>query len=91
MRCHRLQDRSPAHALVWRGPEGRRAKLRLGTAPRQTEQVQSTPARVLELLYSHPIVAKRVEAIRLFNQCETRCRGQPDRSSPSFLTVPCCT
>jgi predicted RecB family nuclease len=34
-----LQGRAPGHAVVWRGREARGTKVRLGTAPRTTEQV----------------------------------------------------
>jgi Zn-dependent protease with chaperone function len=56
--------------------------VNLEALARQTERVQSTPARFLELFRSHPILAKRVEAIRLFNQCRTLFDWLPDRRRP---------
>ena len=36
----------------------------------QISNVQSTPIRLLELFQTHPLIPKRIEALRLFAECD---------------------
>lgn len=45
---------------------------------KQIQTVQSTPVRLVELTQSHPIIPKRLEAIRLFADCDVLHSWCPD-------------
>ena len=45
---------------------------------RQIEAIQATPVRLTELNMSHPITAKRIEALRLFDQSEALYSWRPE-------------
>ena len=52
----------------------------------QLDDLRSRPARLLEFFSTHPLIAKRVEALRVFRQCdllsdwlpELRIKGKPE-------------
>ncbi|MBE9075883.1 M48 family metallopeptidase [Romeria aff. gracilis LEGE 07310] len=50
---------------------------------KQIRQVQSTPVRLLELTRSHPLTHKRIEAIRLFADCDVLPSWRPEMRSTS--------
>ena len=67
---------------------------------KQISQVQSTPVRLLELTRSHPLLHKRIEALRLFAECEVlgswceemtinnpRNKQETDRLCEEFIKV----
>jgi len=58
------------------GPLGDQINVEAFT--RQLEGIQSTPVRLMEFMQSHPIIPKRLEALRLFHKCETLYRWRPE-------------
>ena len=48
---------------------------------KQIEQFQQTPARFSELLASHPLVPKRIDALRQFERCVTLHDWRPEMRS----------
>lgn len=52
---------------------------------KQISNVQSTPVRLLELLAFHPLIPKRIEAIRLFTNCEVLYSWRPELPSSKAL------
>lgn len=56
---------------------------------KQIRNVQSTPVRLLELTQSHPLIHKRIEALRLFAECEVLHSWRPElRSSTPVRSKP---
>lgn len=45
---------------------------------RQIESVQSTPLRLLELTNTHPLIPKRIQALRLFTTCAVLGEWRPE-------------
>lgn len=54
----------------------------------QISQFQSTPVRFLEYFRTHPLIPKRIEALRLFNECDVFYSWRPDLKSPGLQTQP---
>lgn len=52
---------------------------------KQIQQVQSTPLRLMELTRSHPLIPKRLEAIRLFADCDVLHSWRPELRSPNSV------
>lgn len=52
---------------------------------KQIQQVQSTPVRLMELTKSHPLTPKRLEAIRLFVDCDVLHSWRPELRSPTSV------
>ncbi|NJO94597.1 MAG: M48 family metallopeptidase [Hydrococcus sp. RM1_1_31] len=48
---------------------------------KQISNVQATPVRLLELTQSHPLIPKRIEAIRLFSECDVLASWRPELHS----------
>jgi Zn-dependent protease with chaperone function len=68
------------------GPLGN--ELNVEQLAHQLESVRSTPLRLLELQMGHPIVPKRLEAIRLFEQSDTLYGWRPEmRKDHPVLTA----
>lgn len=51
---------------------------------KQINEFQSTPVRFLEIFRTHPLGPKRVEAMRLFNECEIFYSWRPDLRTPGM-------
>ncbi|HTP35996.1 MAG TPA: M48 family metallopeptidase [Candidatus Acidoferrales bacterium] len=53
---------------------------------RQLEQTRKSPVKLLELFESHPLIPKRIEALRLFAESEVFCAWRPElRRAPRVL------
>lgn len=48
----------------------------------QIKKVQASPLRLLELLQTHPLIHKRIEALRLFADCDVLHSWRPELRSP---------
>jgi Zn-dependent protease with chaperone function len=51
----------------------------------QLDQIRSSPLRLLELCGSHPLIPKRIEALRAFAGCDVLYGWRPDLERPSGL------
>ena len=71
------------HALakLLSGGGGRLGGVNAEELARQLESVAKTPVRLLELFQTHPIIPKRLEALRLFSRSETLCSWRPEMGS----------
>lgn len=54
---------------------------------RQVESIKETPVRFLELNSDHPLVPKRIEALRIFSQCDTFLNWRPDLKQHGALSI----
>jgi hypothetical protein len=52
---------------------------------RQLNQVRSSPLRLLELFQTHPLIPKRLEALRLFAECDVFFDWRTDLERPTDL------
>lgn len=51
----------------------------------QSRNANSTPLRMLELMNTHPLIPKRLEALECFAECETFYQWKPKLSPPDKL------
>lgn len=63
------------------GGGNRLQQINLEEFLKQLEKVQATPVRFLELFDTHPLILKRIEAIRLFAECEVFYSWHPEMRS----------
>lgn len=63
------------------GGEAQLTEIDVDHYVRQLEVVKSTPLRLVELLHSHPLTQKRIEALRLFNNSEMLVAWRPELRS----------
>lgn len=54
---------------------------------KQIQNIKSTPVRFLELNASHPLIPKRIEAIRIFSTCDTFYSWRPDLKQPGVQSI----
>lgn len=82
--CGDVTTATVALAKLTTGGVNRLQKINIQEYLKQIQQVQSTPVRLLELTQSHPLIHKRIEAIRLFADCDVLHSWRPElRSSTS--------
>jgi Zn-dependent protease with chaperone function len=67
-----------ALAKLVTGGGGRLQGINIQEYLKQICNVQSTPVRLLELFATHPLIPKRIEAIRLFADCELFYSWRPE-------------
>jgi Zn-dependent protease with chaperone function len=68
--CGDLEAAHMALAKLAVGGGGKLSNMNLQQYIQQIGRVQSTPVRLLELTYNEPLIHKRIEALRLFANCE---------------------
>ncbi len=68
--CEDINIAQMALAKLATGGVDRLQKINLQEYIKQISHVQSTPVRFLELFQTHPLIPKRIEAIRLFADCD---------------------
>jgi Zn-dependent protease with chaperone function len=76
--CGDLTAAQLALAKLATGGVDRLQGINLSEYLKQIQTVQSTPVRLLELFQSHPLIPKRIEALRLFAECEVFYRWRPE-------------
>ncbi len=68
--CGDLLTAQTALAKLTTGGIGKLDDINLEEYVKQISQVQATPLRFQELLSTHPLIHKRIEALRLFAECD---------------------
>lgn len=84
--CGNLSVAQMALAKLATGGGDRLGKINLEEYLQQISKVQATPVRLLELTYSDPLIHKRIEALRIFSNCEILHSWRQEMSTPAALT-----
>lgn len=79
--CADLDAGMTSFTRLLTGGEQRLEGMNVKEYLKQISRVQATPVRLYELLQSHPITSKRIEALRLFAQCEVLHSWRPEMRS----------
>lgn len=99
--CGDLEVAQIALAKLATGGVSRLKGINIQEFLNQIQKVQSTPVRLLELTQTHPIIPKRIEAVRLFADCDvfyswhrelpistpTRSKQELDELCEQFISV----
>lgn len=84
--CGNLEAAHMALAKLAVGGGDKLSNINLQQYIQQISQVQSTPVRLLELTYNEPLIYKRIEALRLFSNCEVLAGWLPGLRSPGMIS-----
>lgn len=84
--CGDVTTAQMALAKLATGGADRLQGINLQEYIKQISNVQSTPVRLLELIQSHPLLPKRIEAIRLFADCDVLHAWRPELRSSTWRT-----
>lgn len=68
--CGDLETAQTALAKMTTGGVNKLDRINIQEYVKQISQVQASPLRFQELLSNHPLIHKRIEALRLFAECE---------------------
>ncbi len=68
--CGDLQSAQMALVKLAVGGGDKLGTINLHEYLKQISQIQSTPVRLLEFTYNQPLIHKRIEALRLFSNCD---------------------
>ncbi|VEP13746.1 Peptidase M48 Ste24p [Hyella patelloides LEGE 07179] len=98
--CGNLDTAQMALAKLATGGINKLDRINLEEYIKQISQVQATPVRLLELTRSHPLTHKRIEALRLFADCDvlatwreematsnSRSKAEIDQRCEQFINV----
>jgi Zn-dependent protease with chaperone function len=83
--CGRLEAAERALAVLATGGVASLRGINIDAYLQQLDQVRSSPARLLELFGSHPLIPKRIEALRVFAECDVLYTWRPDVERPPAL------
>ncbi|MFB2983115.1 M48 family metallopeptidase [Microseira sp. BLCC-F43] len=83
--CGDLTAAQMALAKLATGGVSRLKGINIEEYLKQIRSVQSTPVRLLELTESHPITPKRIEAVRLFADCDIFYGWRSELQPPTLL------
>lgn len=75
-----------AEAKLAFGGTDKLQNINLDEYVKQIDEFQSTPVRFLEYFRTHPLTPKRIEALRLFNECDVFYSWRPDLKTPDMQT-----
>lgn len=81
--CGDLRTAQLALARIGTGGVTRLKGVNIEEYIRQIESVRSSVLRFGELFHSHPLIPKRLEALRLFAECEVFHRWRPEVEVPA--------
>lgn len=76
--CGDLEAAQRAMVTLATGGEARLKDINVEEYIKQIGALQSTPGRLLELQYSHPVIFKRLEAMRLFAESDVFLSWRPE-------------
>jgi len=83
--CGDLNTANVALAKLITGGGDRLKNINIQEFINQVRTVQSTPVRLLELASTHPLLPRRMEALNLFNECDTFYAWRQELQSPKTL------
>ena len=66
------------------GGSGAAARINIDAYLQQLETLKGMPLRLAELGHTHPLTPRRIEAVRLFHQCEVYHRWRPGQAEPAL-------
>jgi len=76
--CDDPNDSLSAHAKLMFGAAFNRDDINIDEIIKQYDTLRSTPARMLELEYSHPIASRRILALKTFLDSEVLYKWRPE-------------
>jgi Zn-dependent protease with chaperone function len=76
--CGEVRVGQTALARIATGGAENLKGINLDEYVRQIDNVRSSPLRLMELMQSHPLIPKRIEALRLFENCEVFRSWKPE-------------
>jgi Zn-dependent protease with chaperone function len=80
--CGNLQAAEQSLIKLVAGGSAKLTDIDVNEYLKQLKQIRSAPASMLEFQSTHPLIAKRIEALRVFAACEVLHAWRPEMTTP---------